>query len=427
MLFSTQFAQMRRWCRRDLVTFFKWILLSLLVGTIAGAVGAAFAHCLTWATAFREAHFEIIFLLPLAGLAIVGIYHLMDMDNDGGTEFILASIRDTRHLHFRMLPLIFLSTVLTHLTGGSAGREGAALQIGGSIGHKLGCLLKLDDRDLHIITAAGMAAGFSALFGTPIGAAVFAMEVVSVGVMYYSAIIPCFLSAFLAKLVAGFFGISSPALAVQGVPELSFLSLLSLLALGGLCALVAILFCGAMQLGGLCYSKLTSRRWVRAALGGLVVVLLTLLAGTTDYNGAGMDVIRRAVAGTVVPWAFLLKILFTVLTLRAGYKGGEIVPAFFIGATFGCVAGPLLGLSASFGAAAGMIAVFCGVTNCPLTSILLAYELFAGVGMAPMTLTIAAAYMLSGYCGLYHEQLIMYSKTKSRFIRQNAGESYQEE
>ena len=120
MLFSTQFAQMRRWCRRDLVTFFKWILLSLLVGTIAGAVGAAFAHCLTWATAFREAHFEIIFLLPLAGLAIVGIYHLMDMDNDGGTEFILASIRDTRHLHFRMLPLIFLSTVLTHLTGGSA-------------------------------------------------------------------------------------------------------------------------------------------------------------------------------------------------------------------------------------------------------------------------------------------------------------------
>lgn len=130
MLFSTQFAQMRRWCRRDLVTFFKWILLSLLVGTIAGAVGAAFAHCLTWATAFREAHFEIIFLLPLAGLAIVGIYHLMDMDNDGGTEFILASIRDTRHLHFRMLPLIFLSTVLTHLTGGSAGREGAALQIG---------------------------------------------------------------------------------------------------------------------------------------------------------------------------------------------------------------------------------------------------------------------------------------------------------
>ena len=253
------------------------------------------------------------------------------------------------------------------------------------------------------------------------------MEVVSVGVMYYSAIIPCFLSAFLAKLVAGFFGISSPALAVQGVPELTFLSLLSLLALGGLCALVAILFCGAMQLGGLCYSKLTSRRWVRAALGGLVVVLLTLLSGTTDYNGAGMDVILRAVAGTAVPWAFLLKILFTVLTLRAGYKGGEIVPAFFIGATFGCVAGPLLGLSASFGAAAGMIAVFCGVTNCPLTSILLAYELFAGVGMAPMTLTIAAAYMLSGYCGLYHEQLIMYSKTKSRFIRQNAGESYQEE
>ena len=411
----------------EALTFLKWVLYACNIGLIVGAVAVAFHYGIDWAAQFRAHQPWVILFLPLGGVVIVLLYRWSGMERDRGTNLVLTAVREAEPIRLRTAPLIFLSTILTHLVGGSAGREGAALQIGGSIGHKLGCLLKLDDRDLHIITAAGMAAGFSALFGTPIGAAVFAMEVVSVGVMYYSAIIPCFLSAFLAKLVAGFFGISSPALAVQGVPELTFLSLLSLLALGGLCALVAILFCGAMQLGGLCYSKLTSRRWVRAALGGLVVVLLTLLSGTTDYNGAGMDVILRAVAGTAVPWAFLLKILFTVLTLRAGYKGGEIVPAFFIGATFGCVAGPLLGLSASFGAAAGMIAVFCGVTNCPLTSILLAYVLFAGVGMAPMTLTIAAAYMLSGYCGLYHEQLIMYSKTKSRFIRQNAGESYQEE
>lgn len=427
MLFSSQVAEFQRWFRRDLFAFFKWILLSLLVGSVAGVVGAAFAHCLTWATSFRQAHFFMIFLLPVAGLAIVGLYHLLDMDNDGGTEFILASVRDARQLRFRMLPLIFLSTVLTHLTGGSAGREGAALQIGGSIGRKLSSLLKLDDRDSRILTMAGMAAGFSALFGTPIGAAIFAMEVESVGVMYYAAIIPCFLSAFLAKLVAGLLGVSTSTLVVQGVPTLTPLSLAQLLALGALCALVAALFCHAMQLGGTCYAKLTSNRWVRVLIGGVLVVLLTLLVGNTDYNGAGMDVITRAVAGQAVPWAFLLKMLFTVLTLRAGYKGGEIVPAFFIGATFGCVVAPLMGLSASFGAAAGMVAVFCGVTNCPLTSILLAYELFAGVGTASMTLTIAAAYMLSGYCGLYHEQLIMYSKTKSLFIRQNAGEEYQDD
>lgn len=427
MLFSSQLTELRRWFRRDLTAFFKWILLSLLVGPVAGAVGAAFARCLAWATSFRQAHFFLLFLLPAAGLAIVGLYHLLDMDNDGGTEFILASVRDARQLRFRMLPLIFLSTVLTHLTGGSAGREGAALQIGGSIGRKLSSWLKLDSRDTRILTMAGMAAGFSALFGTPIGAAIFAMEVESVGVMYYAAIVPCFLSAFLAKLVAGFFGVPADTLIIQGVPALHALTLVQLLALGILCALVAALFCHAMQLGGVCYAKLTSNRWVRVLIGGGLVVLLTLLVGTTDYNGAGMDVITRAVAGHAAPWAFLFKILFTVLTLRAGYKGGEIVPAFFIGATFGCAAAPLLGLSASFGAAAGMVAVFCGVTNCPLTSILLAYELFAGVGTVPIALTISAAYMLSGYCGLYHEQLIMYSKTKSLFIRQNAGEEYQDD
>lgn len=427
MLFSTLLTQLKRWCRRDLIAFCKWVLFSLLVGAAAGVVGAAFAHCLNWATAFRQAHFEILFLLPVAGLAIVGLYHLLDMDNDGGTEFVLASVRDARQLHFRMLPLIFLSTILTHLTGGSAGREGAALQIGGSIGHKLGSLLRLDDRDGRMLTMAGMAAGFSALFGTPIGAAVFAMEVESVGILYYSAIVPCFLSAFVAKLVAGLLGIHFAPFSIQGVPSITALSLAQLLLLGVLCAMVAVLFCYAMQLGGACYTKLTSKRWVRVVLGGLLVVVLTLLVGTGDYNGAGLDVITRAVAGNAVPWAFLLKILFTVLTLRAGYKGGEIVPALFIGATFGCTVAPLLGLSASFGAAAGMVAVFCGVTNCPLTSILLAYELFAGIGTAPMALTIAAAYMLSGYCGLYHEQLIMYSKTKSLFIRQNAGEAYHDE
>ena len=427
MAFPTFLEPFLRWCRRDLVGFLKWILLSLPVGGVVGVVGALFAHGLTWVTQYRQTHFWMLYLLPLAGLAIVGLYHLLDMDNDGGTEFILASVRDARHLHFRMLPLIFISTLLTHLTGGSAGREGAALQIGGSIGHNLGRLLRLDDRDERVITMAGMAAGFSALFGTPIGAAVFAMEVVSVGVMYYSAIVPCFLSALIAKLVAQWMGVSPAVLTVQGPPELTPLSLLQLLGLGALCALTAVLFCQGMRLAGLGYGKLTQNRWLRVLLGGGLVVILTLLLGTTDYNGAGLEVLTRAVQGRAVPTAFLLKIIFTAITLRAGYKGGEIVPTFFVGATFGCVVGPLLGLHPSFAAAAGMVAVFCGVTNCPLTSLLLGYELFAGVGLASMAMTIATAYMLSGYCGLYHEQLIMYSKTKSLFIHQNAGEAYTRE
>ncbi len=424
MLFANQLTQFQRWCCRDLRSFLKWVLLSIVVGTVVGVTGSAFYYCLDWVTAFRHTNGWILFCLPLAGLLIVTLYHLLDMNNDGGTEFILASVRDARQLRLRTLPLIFVSTILTHLTGGSAGREGAALQIGGSIGGQLGQLLRLDKRDSRIITMAGMAAGFSALFGTPIGAAVFAMEVASVGIMHYSAIIPCFLSAFIANLVASFFGVHHAPFSVQGVPAITPLSLLQLLLLGILCALAAILFCYSMQIGGTLYAKVTQNRWLKVVLGGVLVIVLTLLLGTTNYNGAGIEIIYQAVDGTAVPYAFLLKILFTVFTLQSGYKGGEIVPAFFIGATFGCTVAPVLELSPSFGAAAGMIAVFCGVTNCPLTSILLAYELFSGVGIAPMTLTIAAAYMLSGYCGLYHEQLIMYSKTKSLFIRQSAGQEY---
>lgn len=425
MLFSDQFLRFRQWSRRDFFAFFKWVLLSVATGAVIGLVGSVFALCLGQVTALRQAHFPLLFLLPVAGLAIIALYHLLDMDQDRGTEYVLASVREAQQLRFRMMPLIFISTILTHLTGGSAGREGAALQIGGSIGNKMGHILHLDQRDQRIITMAGMAAGFSALFGTPIGAAVFAMEVESVGIMYYSAIVPCFLSALIAKWIASLIGIPPAAFPLQTAPGLIPLTLVQLLALGILCAFAAVLFCESMELCGALYGKITKNRWLRVVLGGILVIGLTLLVGTTDYNGAGTEVIARAIAGQAVPYAFLLKILFTALTLRSGFRGGEIVPAFFIGATFGCAIGPLLGLSPSFAAAAGMMAVFCGVTNCPLTSILLGFELFAGVGIVPISLTIVVTYMLSGYGGLYHEQLIMYSKSKPLFIRQNTGTSYQ--
>ena len=221
MFFSGQLARFHHWQHRDLWAFCKWVALSVLVGGTVGLVGSAFAFCLSQVTAFRQAHFWVLFCLPLAGLVILALYHVLNMDNDGGTEFILASVRDARQLHVRQVPLIFAATVLTHLTGGSAGREGAALQIGGSMGNKLGQLLHLDDRDERIITMAGMAAGFSALFGTPIGAAVFAMEVESVGVMYYSAIVPCFLSALVAKWVASALGIAATGFTLASAPHLT--------------------------------------------------------------------------------------------------------------------------------------------------------------------------------------------------------------
>lgn len=397
------------------LTLLKWVLFAALVGLSVGAVGAVFHMSIDKATALRGAHGWLLYLLPLAGLLIVWAYHVTGMSDDKGTEYIIGAVREGRILRIRTAPLIFLGTVLTHLTGGSAGREGAALQLGGSMSNFIGRVVHLNEKDDRIITMCGMAAGFSALFGTPLAAAVMAMEVVSVGVMYYAAIVPCVLSALIAQQVALWMGVGPTAFAVASIPSLSPLVLLQLVGLGILCALVAVLFCGIMHLVPKGYERVTRNPYLRVLLGGVLVVLLSLMLGR-DYNGAGVGVIQQAMAGQARPEAFLLKIIFTALTLAAGFKGGEIVPAFFCGATFGCFYGALLGLPPSFAAAAGMVSVFCGVTNCPLTSILLSYELFGGQGLPLYALCCAVSYMLSGYSGLYHAQKIVYSKLRPEYI-----------
>jgi H+/Cl- antiporter ClcA len=407
-------AQVTHW--KDYVqTLLKWVLFSVVVGVSVGTVGAVFHMAIDGATELRQVHGWILYLLPVAGLIIVWAYHVTGMEDDKGTEYIIGAVREGRILRIRTAPLIFLGTVLTHLTGGSAGREGAALQLGGSMSNYIGRLLHLDEKDDRIITMCGMAAGFSALFGTPLAAAVMAMEVVSVGVMYYSAIVPCVLSALIAQEVAMFLGVAPTAFQVSGVPALSPATLIRLVIFGILCALVAILFCAVMHFAPKFYGKITKNPYLKVIFGGVLVVLLSLILGR-DYNGAGVSVIQSALDGQARPEAFLMKVIFTALTLAAGFKGGEIVPAFFCGATFGCVYGALLGLPASFAAAAGMVAVFCGVTNCPLTSILLSYELFGGEGLSLYALCCAVSYMLSGYSGLYHAQKIVYSKLRPEYI-----------
>lgn len=417
------YARLKVYFGRELKSFAKWFLFSVAVGVIVGGVGASFHHAVEWATEMRHAYPVFLYLLPVAGLMIVGMYHMMKMDNDGGTEYVLASVRDARYLRPVMVPLIYVSTTLTHLCGGSAGREGAALQIGGGIAAFLGRVLHLDDMDERIITMAGMAAGFSALFGTPLAAAVFAMEVASVGTMYYSAIVPCFFSSLLADIVAGHLGCEGTSFVVFNAPDLTVITMGRIILLGGFCGMIANIFCRVMRSVSWAFRHGLKQSWLKVLVGAGLVILMTVTFGT-DYNGAGMNIITAALGGTAHPAAFFLKMLFTAVTLSAGFKGGEIVPSFFIGTTFGCVIAPLLGLSASFGAAVGMVAVFCGVTNSPMTSILLGYELFAGVGVAPLALAVAVSYMLSGYTGLYHEQKVVFSKTKTVVIDKKGTEDY---
>lgn len=402
------------------LAFLKWLLFACVIGVVVGLVSISFYYAFDFVTDLRLAHPWLLFLLPLGGVAIILVYRISGMENDRGTNFVLLAVRENAALPLRTAPLVYISTLITHLLGGSSGREGAILQIGGSISASIGRAMHLDDKDSRIITMCGMSAAFAALFGTPIAAAVFAMEIVSVGVMYYAAIVPCVLSAIIGVGLAETLSVAPTAFHILGMPQTSALLLLQVIAMGVLGAMVSMLFCRAMHLAPALYDKFLPNHLVRAAVGGALVVVLTLIIGSRDYNGAGTQLIAAALAGNAEPEAFLLKILLTALTLGAGFKGGEIVPAFFTGSTFGCAAASLIGLSPSFGAALGMIAVFCGVTNCPLTSILLAFELFGGEQLSMFALVCAISYMLSGYYSLYSEQKIVYSKLRPVYINRKA-------
>lgn len=394
----------------------KWIIFSIVSGTIIGSIGTLFYFGMSIVTLIREKNSWIIFLLPIGGLLIVGCYHLFHNEKDSGTNLVLSAIHSDDRLPLRMAPSIFISTLITHLFGGSAGREGAALQLGGSIGNALGRLFRFDEKDKHIMIMCGMSAAFSSLFGTPMAAAIFSMEVVSVGIMHYAALLPCVLSSLVAFYLADFFGVVPERFILNAVPTFNLGNSATVCFLAIICAAVSILFCISLHQAEHFYKKFFKNPYLRAFVGGCIIIVLTLLVGNQDYNGAGMHMIERCMEGNVIAYAFLLKIVFTALTIGAGYKGGEIVPTFFIGAAFGCVFGNLTGFSPELSTAVGMTALFCGVTNCPITSLLISFELFGFEGMPYFLLTIAFSYMLSGYYGLYSSQKIIYSKYKTNYI-----------
>lgn len=398
-------------------TFFRWLLFSCIVGVVVGLVGIAFHFAVELSTELRTEQPWLLYLLPVGGVAIALLYKICGMENDRGTNNVISAVRSNDDIPIRMAPLIFIGSVITHLFGGSSGREGAALQLGGSISHKIGTLLKLDEKDERIITMCGMSAAFSALFGTPVTAAIFSMEVISVGVMYYSAIVPCVVSAMISIGLASLLHVPPTQFYMTGIPALTLGSSVRVLMLGALCAAVSVVFCVIMDFTKELYHKKFKNTLVRAFAGGLIVIAVTTVIGCRDYNGVGIDIIEQAFAGYAKNEAFFFKMILTALTLGAGFKGGEIVPAFFIGATFGNIAGGFLGLDPSFGAGLGLAAVFCGVTNCPLTSVILGVELFNGDNdLLFFGAACAVSYMLSGYFGLYAEQKIIYSKVKAEFV-----------
>ncbi len=401
---------------RDVGTFLKWIVLAILTGLVVGGASSIFAGCIKWVTEYRNNNIWVFMLLPIVGVAIVFMYQIID-PHDGGTNQVLSTIRSRGDVPLKAAPLIFVSTLLTHLTGGSAGREGASIQFGGSIGNWLGKLVKLDEFDHHVMIMCGMSAAFAAVFGTPMAAAVFAMEVVSVGVMYYAAMLPCVVASIIAAEFATGMGISPETFSVTRIPALTVETGFKMAIISVGCAMVSIMFCIALKFVAKIYGKYLKNLYIRVFVAGCVVIAITMILNTKDYMGAGNELIARAIeTGQARPLDFLWKMILTAVTMRAGYRGGEIVPAFSVGATFGCVAGQLLGFQPELAAAAGMVALFCGVTNCPITSMLISFELFGFSGVAYYLIAISVSYSLSGYYSLYKDQTIVYSKYKAKYI-----------
>lgn len=402
--------------RYDMTNLIKWLVLAVLTGLSVGFISSLFARVLKFVTNYRTEHFWVFFLLPVSGLIIVFLYQKFGQE-DGGTNQVLSTIRSQDDVPFRSAPLIFVSTILTHFAGGSAGREGAAIQLGGSIGNQLGSWFHLDEEDRHVMVMCGMSAAFSAVFGTPMAAAVFAMEVVSVGVMYYAALLPCVIASIIAAEFATGVGLNPETFPVARIPQLSLESGLKMAVIAAGCGLLSILFCVALKAVSGIYGKYLKNPYLRVCVAGCLVIGITMLLGTGDYMGAGNELIAKAVEqGKARPLDFLWKMILTAITMRAGYRGGEIVPAFSVGATFGCVAGGLLGFSPEVAAAASMVALFCGVTNCPIASMLISFELFGFSGAAYYLIAISISYALSGYYSLYKDQTIVYSKYKARYI-----------
>lgn len=401
-------------------TLMKWLVMGLISGSIVGLLGTGFALCLSYVNHFRSEHGWVIFLLPLAGLLIIFLYRVTRNTDDTGTNMVIESIHSSTKISHKMAPLIVISTILTHLCGGSAGREGAALQLGGSVTNFLSDIkfLRFTENDHRVNVMCGMSAGFAALFGTPMAAAIFSLEVISVGIMHYSALVPCVIASFSARFIAAGFGVAAEAFPVLSVPEFTSLYMIRFLFFGASIGILSILFCDCMHAAEHLYKKYLPNPYYRIFAAGCIIVGLTYLLGTNIYLGSGINIIEQIFhhGKPTATFTFALKMLFTALTLGAGFKGGEIVPSFCIGAAFGSIVAFLLGVPVTLAAACGMVGVFCGVTNCPITSLLIALEMFGMDGMPFYLTTISVSYMLSGYGSLYHTQRILYSKLETKYV-----------
>lgn len=403
---------------KEKVNILKTSALSLLIGVIGAVVGTAFSKSVQLVTQIREHNSWLLCLLCFAGLLSVLMFKLLKTDKMG-TNQVIVSADENQEINEKLTPAIFVGSVLSHLFGASVGREGAALQLGGGIAAFVKRIFKLDDANGKILFYSGMAAVFSSVFLTPITAFLFALEIVCTFRINFKAVLPCVLSSLVSYALSLLLGGHPERFAVALVPEFSGILMLKILLLALCSAVLGTIFCLLLKYANTYSKKLLKNPYIRIFIGGLIITGLTTLVGNTSYNGAGMHVIFSVFEGeSINNFAFAFKMLFTVVSVSVGFKGGEIVPSLFIGCTLGFALSSLLSLPVGFCAMICMVAFFATATNCPLASIALGFELFSGTGLGYIILAVIICFTVSGKTSLYSAQKRMplkniFSKNKS--------------
>jgi len=384
----------------------KWTFIACLIAVMSGTASAFFLFSLEFVTQWREAHRWIIWLLPLAGFVVGWIYLKLGSSVEGGNNLLIDEIHDPKKIvPLRMAPLVLIGTVVSHLFGASVGREGTAVQMGGTLADQLTPILRLRHAERRVLLMAGISAGFASVFGTPLAGAIFGLEVLAIGRLRYDAIFPCMVAAIAADQVGMAWGVHHTHYAMSGMTAVTFWSVAAVLAAGIVFGLLGMAFARSTHAISGFMKRHVAYAPLRPLIGGAVVAAAVWLVGTR-YIGLGIPVMVETFQQPVAPWDFLGKFTFTIASLGSGFKGGEVTPLFYIGATLGNALAPLLHLPFSLLAGIGFVAVFAGASNTPLASTVMAIELF-GPQIGPYAaLACVVAYLFSGHSGIYRAQKV---------------------
>ncbi len=396
--------------KKAILYILKWLALGLLMGVTSGGVGALLAKAVSFVTTLRGSYSSLLFLLPIGGIVSVFLYKRLKTEQMN-TELIIEGLYSEKQVSARIIPAIFSATVISQTFGASAGKEGAALQLGGGFAALFRKLFKLEIRDARILTVCGMGGFFAALFGAPLGTCIFAVEVAVIGKMYLSALFPALVSCFAAAEISGALGVQAERFNIPYLPDFTFNTVIKVIAISVCALIVSIVFCKLLAFCEENFPRIIKNAYLRIIIGSAVIIILTVLLDTTDYNGAGSHVIHRIMEGERVSnYAFLLKMIFTIVSVSCGFKGGEIVPTLFIGSALGSLLAPIFGLPIVFGAALGMISLFCGATKCPVASFVLASEMFGGRGIVFFLICVIFSFLPIHKTGLYQSQKFILRK-----------------